>query len=111
MNNAPLQLQSALREFDFLNTEDRRASPELVTRHNAPAPLILGGHAQPEQLVPPSPQPVIEFPEDEVLQTASSTKTYIYIPAYSYIHARLTVLLCFFSFSSCMIWILFYLID
>lgn len=78
MNNAPLQLQSALREFDFLNTEDRRASPELVTRHNAPAPLILGGHAQPEQLVPPSPQPVIEFPEDEVLQTASSTKTYIH---------------------------------
>ncbi|GLV45639.1 Protein kinase N [Carabus blaptoides fortunei] len=59
------ELQSALREFDFLNTEDRRASPELVTRYNAPAPLILGVHPPPEQLVPPSPQPVIEFPEDE----------------------------------------------
>ncbi|GJQ71084.1 hypothetical protein Trydic_g991 [Trypoxylus dichotomus] len=53
-----------LREFDFLN-EEREISRS--------GPLILGNlpttptTSQPEPLIPPTPEPVVEFPEDEVL--------------------------------------------
>lgn len=61
-------LQSAaLREFDFLHNEDRE-----VTRSG---PLILGSLPSSvpttpisvqDCIVPPSPQPLVEFPDDEV---------------------------------------------
>lgn len=53
-------MQSAvLKEFDFL-MEVSRPGP-LVIPLAPPAPEL-----PPEQMVPPSPQPVVEFPEDEV---------------------------------------------
>lgn len=66
------RLQSAaLREFDFLHNEDREVSRS--------GPLILGSLPssapttpiiqQPEMIVPPSPQPLVEFPDDEVIHT------------------------------------------
>lgn len=58
---------AALREFDFLNSEERELPPRV-------GPLILPSALPPiptpalppEHPVPPSPQPVVEFPEDEV---------------------------------------------
>lgn len=57
--------QSAvLREFDFLNSEERELPPRVGPLILPPAPPVPD--IAPEQLVPPSPQPVVEFPEDEV---------------------------------------------
>lgn len=54
----PFKLQSAaLKEFDFL-LEVSRPGPLVIPSMPAEIP--------PEQLVPPSPQPVVEFPEEEV---------------------------------------------
>lgn len=58
-----LQSVAALKEFDFLEEQELvpRMGPLLIP--SVPStPLVA-----PEQLVPPSPQPVIEFPDDEVL--------------------------------------------
>lgn len=69
------QLQSALREFDFLNTEDRQNLPEYSNRTPPTLPHVnvMGKNpmaAQEQWVVPPSPQPVVEFPDDEVLITS-----------------------------------------
>ncbi|KAK5642432.1 hypothetical protein RI129_008599 [Pyrocoelia pectoralis] len=59
-----LEESAALREFDFLNREEREMSRS--------GPLVLPctpttpGVPPPEQMVPPSPQPVVEFPDDEI---------------------------------------------
>ncbi|XP_023289142.1 serine/threonine-protein kinase N isoform X5 [Orussus abietinus] len=59
------ELQSALREFDFLHNEER-GGPQgaslrpLVTE---PRPVLIA----PPSPRTPSPQPVVEFPEDEVV--------------------------------------------
>ncbi|XP_031348613.1 serine/threonine-protein kinase N isoform X2 [Photinus pyralis] len=60
-----LEESAALREFDFLNREEREMSrsgplilPCTPTTPDVPPP--------PEQMVPPSPQPVVEFPDDEI---------------------------------------------
>ncbi|KAH0534918.1 serine/threonine-protein kinase N isoform X1 [Cotesia glomerata] len=55
-------LQSALKEFDFLHNEDKMGANlrPLVTE---PRPVLIA----PPSPRTPSPQPVIEFPEDEVL--------------------------------------------
>lgn len=59
-----MQLQSALREFDFLHNEEK-GGPQganlrpLVTE---PRPVLIA----PPSPRTPSPQPVVEFPEDEV---------------------------------------------
>ncbi|XP_023029877.1 serine/threonine-protein kinase N isoform X1 [Leptinotarsa decemlineata] len=51
---------AALKEFDFLEEQEMsRPGPLLIP--SAPSTPIV----PPEQLVPPSPQPVIEFPDDE----------------------------------------------
>ncbi|CAG9854098.1 unnamed protein product [Phyllotreta striolata] len=53
---------AALKEFDFLEEQETcRPVPLLIPSSPAPSTPILS----PEQLVPPSPQPVIEFPDDE----------------------------------------------
>lgn len=58
--SAPFVLQNAvLKEFDFL-MEVSRPGP-LVIPSAPPTPEL-----PPEQVIPPSPQPVVEFPEDEV---------------------------------------------
>ncbi|XP_008192045.1 serine/threonine-protein kinase N isoform X2 [Tribolium castaneum] len=50
---------AALKEFDFLEEQEMsRTGPLLIP--STPSPVVI-----PEQLVPPSPQPVIEFPDDE----------------------------------------------
>ncbi|XP_076622827.1 serine/threonine-protein kinase N isoform X1 [Colletes latitarsis] len=59
------ELQSALREFDFLHNEEKGGSQganlrPLVTE---PRPVLIA----PPSSRTPSPQPVIEFPEDEVV--------------------------------------------
>lgn len=61
---APFLLQSAaLKEFDFLLDVREVSRPGPLVIPSAPTTPVL----PPEQLVPPSPQPVVEFPEDEVL--------------------------------------------
>lgn len=60
---SPLQSVAALKEFDFLEEQEvYRPGPLIIPQSTPSTPLI-----PPEQLVPPSPQPVIEFPDDEVL--------------------------------------------
>ncbi|XP_053970759.1 serine/threonine-protein kinase N isoform X1 [Hylaeus volcanicus] len=59
------ELQSALREFDFLHNEEKGGSQganlrPLVTE---PRPVLIA----PPSPRTPSPQPVVEFPEDEVV--------------------------------------------
>ncbi|XP_069686325.1 serine/threonine-protein kinase N isoform X3 [Periplaneta americana] len=56
-----VELQSALREFDFLHTEERN-SPELGPP--PPLPVTRPSTSTPEQRSP-SPQPVVQFPEEE----------------------------------------------
>ncbi|XP_066991906.2 serine/threonine-protein kinase N isoform X2 [Anabrus simplex] len=65
-----LDVESALREFDFLHAEER-ASPEpgsvAVRPTPAPAPAASSAELQHQHQHSPSPQPVIQFPEDEVV--------------------------------------------
>jgi hypothetical protein len=57
-----LQSAAALKEFDFLEEQEMSRTGPLLIPSAPSTPVVL-----PEQLVPPSPQPVIEFPDDEVL--------------------------------------------
>ncbi|XP_052131427.1 serine/threonine-protein kinase N isoform X1 [Frankliniella occidentalis] len=67
------ELQNALREFDFLHQE---GSPDHLHRHHSGPlirPLSIPGPEQQQQPAhsshqrSPSPQPVVEFPQDEVV--------------------------------------------
>ncbi|XP_068898665.1 serine/threonine-protein kinase N isoform X4 [Tenebrio molitor] len=55
-----LQSAAALKEFDFLEEQEMSRTGPLLIPSAPSTPVVL-----PEQLVPPSPQPVIEFPDDE----------------------------------------------
>ncbi|KAK0177612.1 hypothetical protein PV328_001648 [Microctonus aethiopoides] len=55
-------LQSALKEFDFLHNEDK-AGASLRPLVTEPRPVLIA----PPSPRTPSPQPVVEFPEDEVV--------------------------------------------
>ncbi|KAJ8665159.1 hypothetical protein QAD02_006821 [Eretmocerus hayati] len=57
-----LELQSALREFDFLLKEDRLQGASLMAVITEPRPVLIA----PPSPRTPSPQPVVEFPEDEI---------------------------------------------
>lgn len=61
---------AALREFDFLHIEDRdvsRSGPLILTpRYSGSGDTTPT--SQPEILVPPSPQPLVEFPDDDVAE-------------------------------------------
>lgn len=61
---------AALREFDFLHIEDRdvsRSGPLILTpRYSGSGETTPT--SQPEILVPPSPQPLVEFPDDDVAE-------------------------------------------
>ncbi|XP_011314201.1 serine/threonine-protein kinase N isoform X1 [Fopius arisanus] len=56
------ELQSALKEFDFLHNEDK-AGASLRPLVTEPRPVLIA----PPSPRTPSPQPVVEFPEDEVV--------------------------------------------
>lgn len=43
-----------------------RPGPLLIPLYEPPTPSVVSVLNTPEDLVPPSPQPVIEFPDDEV---------------------------------------------
>lgn len=58
-----VELQSALREFDFLHAEER-GSPDLGPP--PPPPTVRPSASTPEQRSP-SPEPVVQFPEEEVV--------------------------------------------
>ncbi|XP_044753309.1 serine/threonine-protein kinase N isoform X1 [Coccinella septempunctata] len=58
---------AVLREFDFLEDHEvSRSGPLIIPAASMPTTPILA----PEQLVPPSPQPLVEFPDDEPLAEA-----------------------------------------
>ncbi|XP_015585867.1 serine/threonine-protein kinase N isoform X2 [Cephus cinctus] len=59
------ELQSALREFDFLHNEEKVGSQGAILRPlvTEPRPVLIA----PPSPRTPSPQPVVEFPEDEVV--------------------------------------------
>ncbi|KAJ9574782.1 hypothetical protein L9F63_008046, partial [Diploptera punctata] len=59
-----VELQSALREFDFLHAEER-SSPDLGPPP-PPPPTARPSTSTPEERTP-SPQPVVQFPDDEVV--------------------------------------------
>lgn len=65
-----MQLQSALREFDFLHNEEKGGPQGAILRPlvTEPRPVLIA----PPSPRTPSPQPVVEFPEDEV-HTSTST--------------------------------------
>ncbi|XP_076649457.1 serine/threonine-protein kinase N isoform X1 [Halictus rubicundus] len=83
------ELQSALREFDFLHNEEK-GGPQganlrpLVTE---PRPVLIA----PPSPRTPSPQPVVEFPEDEVVYEMPSKPSQCRDSAYeSRRHSQLT---------------------
>ncbi|XP_076377724.1 serine/threonine-protein kinase N isoform X1 [Megalopta genalis] len=83
------ELQSALREFDFLHNEEK-GGPQganlrpLVTE---PRPVLIA----PPSPRTPSPQPVVEFPEDEVVYEMPSKPSQYRDSAYeSRRHSQLT---------------------
>lgn len=83
------ELQSALREFDFLHNEEK-GGPQganlrpLVTE---PRPVLIA----PPSPRTPSPQPVVEFPEDEVVYEMPTKMTQYRDSAYeSRRHSQLT---------------------
>lgn len=63
-------------------------------------PLILGNlpttptTPQPEPIVPPTPEPVVEFPEDEVCNTICTVGTFS-VALVFYVKERAWVLECF----------------
>ncbi|XP_011863131.1 PREDICTED: serine/threonine-protein kinase N isoform X2 [Vollenhovia emeryi] len=59
------ELQSALREFDFLHNEEKGGPQGAILRPlvTEPRPVLIA----PPSPRTPSPQPVVEFPEDEVV--------------------------------------------
>ncbi|XP_076170919.1 serine/threonine-protein kinase N isoform X1 [Ptiloglossa arizonensis] len=83
------ELQSALREFDFLHNEEKGGSQganlrPLVTE---PRPVLIA----PPSPRTPSPQPVVEFPEDEVVYEMPSKPSQYRDSAYeSRRHSQLT---------------------
>ncbi|XP_029156890.1 serine/threonine-protein kinase N isoform X2 [Nylanderia fulva] len=60
------ELQSALREFDFLHNEEKGGPQGAILRPlvTEPRPVLIA----PPSPRTPSPQPVVEFPEDEVYE-------------------------------------------
>ncbi|XP_008204752.1 serine/threonine-protein kinase N isoform X5 [Nasonia vitripennis] len=64
------ELQSALREFDFLLKEEKSGHQGASLRPlvTEPRPVLIA----PPSPRTPSPQPVVEFPEDEVLVASAS---------------------------------------
>lgn len=91
-----MQLQSALREFDFLHNEEK-GGPQganlrpLVTE---PRPVLIA----PPSPRTPSPQPVVEFPEDEVHTSTYTQHCFACFSVYCYWKKNKCI---FFSYFQC----------
>ncbi|XP_076546390.1 serine/threonine-protein kinase N isoform X1 [Osmia lignaria lignaria] len=83
------ELQSALREFDFLHNEEKGGPQGAILRPlvTEPRPVLIA----PPSPRTPSPQPVVEFPEDEVVYEMPSKPSQYRDSAYeSRRHSQLT---------------------